>query len=116
MDGSKMEHKLFFQLLEIYEKEIRKNVRNKKQIIQFERHKMENLFSLMQELENGKLQMLPYHIFLVYEPKIRVIMSMNIKDKIINHYLTRKILIPKLCERSHNVDYMNFLFMWTNHW
>ena len=39
---------------------------------------------------------LSYNIFLVFEPKIRVIMAQGIYDKIINHYITRYILMPKL--------------------
>ena len=96
MDGLKMINNILYEVLKIYEKEISKNLRNKKQIIKFERHKMENIFSITYEILNNKLNLKPYNIFLVYEPKVRVIMSMNIKDKIINHYLTRDILIPKL--------------------
>ena len=37
-----------------------------------------------------------HNIFLIYEPKCRVIMSLNTNDKIINHYIARKILVEKL--------------------
>ena len=36
------------------------------------------------------------NIFLAFEPKIRFIMEQGIYDKIINHYITRYILMPKL--------------------
>ena len=84
-----------FKILELYETEIRKNVKNKKRLMQFERHKMENLF-LVQECMNENYQIQNYNIFLVHEPKCRVIMSMGIYDKLINHYFTRHVLIPKL--------------------
>ena len=85
-----------FDLLEIYETEVKKNVRNKKKILDFEKHKMEYLVDIKNVLENNLYDGGKYNIFLVFEPKVRVIMAQGIYDKIINHYVTRYILIPKL--------------------
>lgn len=83
-------------LLDIYETEVKKNVRNKKKILDFEKHKMEYLVDIKNVLENNLCDCGKYNIFLVFEPKVRVIMALGIYDKIINHYVTRYILIPKL--------------------
>ena len=83
-------------LKEVYEKEIRKNVKNKQKIFKFEEYKLEYLLDIKRILENNLYDGGRYNIFLVYKPKIRVVMSQSIYDKVINHYVTRFILIPKL--------------------
>lgn len=80
----------------IYEEEIKKNVKNKKKILEFERNKIEYLLCIKNLLESGEYNAGRYNIFLVYKPKIRVVMSQSVYDKIINHYIARFILIPKL--------------------
>jgi len=85
-----------FDLLLIYETEVKKSVRNKKKILDFEKHKMEYLVDIKIVLENNLYDGGKYNIFLVFEPKVRVIMAQGIYDKIINHYVTRFILISKL--------------------
>ena len=47
-------------------------------------------------LENNLYDGGSYNIFLIYKPKLRVVMSQSIYDKVINHYVARYILIPKL--------------------
>lgn len=80
----------------IYEEEIRKNVKNKKKIFEFEKQKIEYLIDIKRVLENNLYDGGKYNIFLVFKPKIRVVMSQSIYDKIINHYVARFILMPKL--------------------
>ena len=85
-----------FDLLDIYESELKKNVRNKKKILDFEKHKLEYLVDIKIILENNLYDGGKYNIFLVFEPKVRFIMTQGLYDKIINHYITRYILMPKL--------------------
>lgn len=86
----------FDDLKNIYEKEVRKNTKNKRKVYCFERFKMTNLTNLYDSLVLNQYRFMRYNIFLVRSPKYRVVMSLNIGDKIINHYITRFILIPKL--------------------
>ena len=83
-------------LLDIYEKEVSINTRNKRKIYNFEKNKMENIYDIKRIIESGNYSINKYNIFLINKPKYRIIMSLNIKDKIINHYVTRYILISKL--------------------
>ena len=83
-------------ILDIYEKEISKTVKNKKRIYAFEINKMQNIGNIVKMLENGEIGHKHYNIFLIYEPKCRLVMSLSVKDKIINHYVTRHILEAKL--------------------
>ena len=57
---------------------------------------MEYLVNIKKVLEDSLYDGGKHNIFLVFEPKIRVIMAQGIYDKIINHYITRYILMPKL--------------------
>lgn len=83
----------FNDLLNIYD-EISKNVKNKKKLYNFEKNKMQNITIALNKINNFDKE--KYNIFLIKEPKERIVMSLNIIDKIINHYVARTILIPKL--------------------
>ena len=83
-------------LLSIYEKEISKNVKNKRKVLNFEINKMQNISNIKEMLEHNGVGHNKYNIFLIYEPKRRLVMSLSVKDKIINHYITRHILEAKL--------------------
>ena len=83
-------------ILNIYEKEICKNTKNKKKLFDFEKNKMENIFDIVNVIENNNYHINKYNIFSINKPKYRIIMSLNIKDKVINHYVARYILLNKL--------------------
>ena len=83
-------------LINIYEKDVKINVKNKKKIYVFEKHKIEYLVYICDILNNNLYQGCRYNLFLIKEPKVRLIMSESIINKIINHYVARFILEPKL--------------------
>ena len=83
-------------LLYIYEKEVSVNTKNKRKIYNFDRNKMENIYDIKRIIESGNYSVYKYNIFFISSPKYRVVMSLSIKDKIINHYVARYMLIPKL--------------------
>ena len=85
----------FKELIDIYN-EIRVNVRNKDKIIKFERFRMEYLVYIYNILNTDSYKGGYYYLFLIKDPKVRLIMSENIIDKIINHYVARYILYNKL--------------------
>ena len=75
-----------YDLLDIYEKEISVNTKNKRKISNFERNKMLNIYDIKNIIEEGNYKVNIYNIFNISRPKYRIVMSLNIKDKIINHY------------------------------
>lgn len=77
-------------------RDIIKNVKNKRRIYEFEKYKLEYLTLCANIINEGNYKGGYYNIFIIYEPKLRVIMSQKLLDKIINHYITRTVLIPKL--------------------
>jgi hypothetical protein len=83
-------------LIDVYNKDIKKHYRNKKKLFEFEHNKMQYFVEMKRVLESGEYNGGTYKIFLVTEPKVRVIMSQSVFDKTINHYIARYIIIPKL--------------------
>lgn len=83
-------------ILKIYEKEISKNIKNKKKLYNFEINKMQNVTNILKMLQAGEIGHKKYNIFLIYEPKCRLVMSLSVSDKIINHFVTRYSLEKNL--------------------
>lgn len=83
-------------MINFYDFTLRKTVKNKEKLLKFELHKSSYLKYIIDVLNGNKPLVHYYNIFLIYEPKPRLIMSLNLTDKIINHYFTTKYLIPKL--------------------
>lgn len=97
MSGVGMKNDLTISnILKIYEKEISKNIKNKKKLYNFEVNKMQNVTNILKMLEHGEIGHKKYNIFLIYEPKCRLVMSLSVSDKIINHFITRYSLEKNL--------------------
>ena len=93
MHGVKMMDNLnVSNLLNIYENEISKNVKNKRKLYDFEINKMQYIEDIIKMLKNGLVGHNHYNIFLIYEPKCRLVMSLSVKDKVINHFITKYVL------------------------
>lgn len=84
------------EALEVYSKVVSKNCRNKKKLIRFERCMMTILTDNINRVNNNSYTPCKYNIFLIRRPKFRIVMSLSIIDKIINHIVTVKYLIPTL--------------------
>ena len=89
----------FDNLMESY-KIIRKNTEHKKKIVRYEMFLYTNLSSIIEELRSKKYKHGKYHIFLIKDPKYRIIMSEELRDKVINHLISKFVLqsliLPKL--------------------
>ncbi len=79
-----MNYKVFNDILNIYENEIRKNTKNKSKIYNFEKYKFENINNIYNTIVNyNNNYTCKYNIFLITKPKFRIVMSLNIKDKVL---------------------------------
>ena len=67
-------------------------VRNKRRKEEFILYKSEHIINIKNRLESRNFNLEKYHIFLITDPKCRVILSQNIEDKIINHLIAEHIL------------------------
>lgn len=83
-------------ILNVFEKDLYNGCSNKKKIYNFEKYKMISINDIIYILKTGKYRMNKYNIFMIKYPKYRIVMSLKMKDKIINHYITKYCLIPKL--------------------
>ena len=84
------------EVLDFYDNTLKKTVKNKNKLINLEMHKSEYLKYIVDVLNGNKPFIHKYNIFLIYEPKPRLIMSLNLNDKIVNHFFTFNYLIPNL--------------------
>ncbi len=73
---------------------IRTKTKHKRKIINFDLYKSSNLLNILNILKNKKYKHDKYNIFIISEPKYRIIMSENLNDKIINHLISEYVLIP----------------------
>ena len=75
---------------------VRRTTKNKSKIERFDDFYTCNIASIYDTLLNRTYNPGRYNIFLISEPKIRVIMSTSIFDKLINHLVARYFLINVL--------------------
>ena len=79
---------------------IRLNTKNKDKLAKFELFYSSNIINIYTILKEKKYHVRKYNIFTIHEPKTRVIVSLGLTDKIINHlisiYVLAKLIYPKL--------------------
>lgn len=67
--------------------------RNKKKVELFEKHKIEHICNIKRRLDNRDFRFDKYHIFMITDPKTRIVMAFDLEDKIINHLVAEYILV-----------------------
>ena len=67
--------------------------RNKKKVEIFEKHKMEHICNIKRRLDNRDFSFGKYNIFMIKDPKVRIVMALELEDKIINHLIAEYILV-----------------------
>ena len=72
---------------------IKPNVKNKKKIENFNNFYSLNLINIKDILCSKNYIPGKYNIFLIKEPKYRIIMSQSIKDKVVNHLISKYFLV-----------------------
>lgn len=77
-------------------KNIYSNTCHKEKLIKFELTYTSNVTKIYNTIMNRHYNYLKYNIFIIKEPKYRIIMSELMYDKIINHLISKYVLIPSL--------------------
>lgn len=80
-------------IMNMYDKVIRVNTKNKKKIQNFENFYSCNIVKIKEILMRKDYVPGKYNLFLIHEPKMRIIMSQQIEDKVINHLIAKYFLI-----------------------
>ena len=73
---------------------IRTNTKNRGKLHKFELFYSSNIISILEALRNKCYKHSKYNVFLVHEPKYRIIMSEIMSDKVVNHLISKYILAP----------------------
>lgn len=68
-------------------------VSNKRKVEKFELYKTEHIINIRNRLLNQNLHLGKYNIFLITDPKCRVVAAQEIEDKIINHLIAEHVLV-----------------------
>lgn len=68
-------------------KQVKTNTKNKNKIYLFDSYLSMNIVDIYNVFKSKNYKPSSYNIFLIKEPKYRIVMSQNIKDKVINHVI-----------------------------
>ena len=74
-------------MLRLYQKQVKVNTKNKHKIYKFEEYFTANITNVYHMFGNHNYKVSDYNIFLIRDPKYRIIMSQKMNDKIINHVM-----------------------------
>lgn len=80
-------------IINMYDNIVSKNTKNKSKIEKFNDYYSCNIFNIKNIINGNNYVSGRYNIFLIREPKIRIIMSQSITDKIINHLVAKYFLV-----------------------
>lgn len=83
------------KIIEVY-KNIRSNTCHKEKLVRFELAFSCNVIKVFDALQNRQYFHHCYNLFLISKPKYRIIMSEIMYDKIVNHLVSKYILLPAL--------------------
>ena len=75
---------------------IKRNCKNKQAIYEYNLYLNSNLYRILELLYLHKYKFSRYRIFMIRDPKFRIIMSENINDKLVNHLVSKYILLINL--------------------
>lgn len=75
---------------------VRKTCKNRSGVFKFSLNKNINLASIYEKLYTKTYRPSKYTIFIIFEPKPRLVMSQTIEDKIVNHFIANYYLLPYL--------------------
>ena len=92
-------------IMNMYDDVVSKTTKNKRKIMKFDDYYSCNIENIKKIINNNNYYPNRYNIFFIREPKLRIIMSQSIKDKVINHLVAKyflsdvfdKTLIDKNC-------------------
>ena len=67
-----------------------KNTKNKRKVSNFKTYKCIYVNQIYRILNNKEYKVGKYNVFKIYEPKERIIVSLNMFDKVVNNLITKK--------------------------
>lgn len=95
MDDIYYKYLTYDNLLLIY-RQVKRTCKNRRKVRKYDLNLYANIYTLLKHLLDNTYKPMPYNIFVITDPKLRIVMSQEISDKIVNHFVTRYYLIPLL--------------------
>lgn len=80
------------EIIYIYNSQIRVNTKNKVKVRRFEDFYGLNIANVFNLIESKTYIPGKYNIFLIREPKYRIVMSQNMTDKLVNHVIANRLI------------------------
>jgi len=77
-------------------KTVRSTCKNRKAVYRFALNKNTNIYNIYNMLKSKKYLPYRYTVFLIFEPKPRLVMSQSVGDKVVNHFIANYYLLPYL--------------------
>ena len=81
---------------------VKRTCKNKRAVLQFALNENINLINIYNILINNNYKAGRFILFIIFEPKPRLVMSQSITDKIINHFVANYYLTPYLSNKLIN--------------
>ena len=75
---------------------VRKTCKNRREVFIFSLNLHSNLMNIYYSLKNRAYTPSAYRTFMIFEPKVRLVMSQSVFDKIVNHFVANYYLLPYL--------------------
>lgn len=75
---------------------VKKTCKNKSDIYKFSINENINIYNIYTLLKNRTYKPSKYRVFMIFEPKPRLVMSQSIADKIVNHFVAKYYLLTYL--------------------
>ena len=97
-------HLTFIKLIEAFYR-VKRNKSNKYKVINYEENLENNINNIYYLLKEEKYYPSKYHEFIIYEPKMRIIKSMPIKDRIIHQWYVEEFIKPYIVPRLISTTY-----------
>ncbi len=75
---------------------VRRTCKNRREVFEFSLNLHSNLMNIYFALKNKTYTPSAYRTFMIFEPKVRLVMSQSVFDKIVNHFVANYYLLPYL--------------------
>lgn len=62
-------------------------VNNKEKVAKLEVYKSEHIVNIYNRLKKRNFKLGKYNIFMITDPKVKIVMTVEIEDKIVNHLI-----------------------------
>lgn len=99
MGGLKMNSILTYENINKVTKKIKSTCKDRIGLNKFYLNFNQNIYDILIKLFKDEYSFSRYKIFIIREPKYRLIMSERLEDKIVNHLISNYILIPNIENR-----------------